>query len=120
MNKDPNTPHTAPEEGIPGIPRRAQINLYTSVELAIRKVIQKIEEDLPPDERLTKAVVLLGEAKEWVADYVDGVAIKDHFPRPLLPEGGEGERRKIIQAIGLLNSMVLAGEQHSETSRKIV
>ena len=93
MTKPPNTPQTAPEEGTSGIPRRAQINLYTSVELAIRKVIQKIEEELPPDERLTKAVVLLGEAKEWVSDYVDGVAIKDHFPRPLLPEGGEGEEK---------------------------
>ena len=40
--------------------------------------------------------------------------------RPLLPEGGEGKRRKLVQAIGLLNSMVLAGEQHSELSRKIV
>lgn len=53
-----------------GVPRRMRLDLATPAELAIYNAMQEVEK-LPADERLTKAVVLLGQAKEWVADYVD-------------------------------------------------
>ena len=54
------------------IPRRIRIDLNVPAELAIRKAMEAVE-DLPADSRLTAAVVLLGDAKDWVSDYVDGV-----------------------------------------------
>lgn len=54
-----------------GIPRRAQLELNTPAELAIRGAIQAVEE-VGVDPLLTDAVVLLGLAREKVADYTDG------------------------------------------------
>ncbi len=56
------------------IPRRIRVDLLTKAELAIRSAMNSVE-DLPPDVRLTEAVVLLGKAKDKVADYVDGVGL---------------------------------------------
>ena len=53
------------------IPRRNRIDLMTPAEKAIYDAIQVVEE-AGAHELLTKAVVLLGEAQEAVADYVDG------------------------------------------------
>ena len=55
-----------------GVPRRARIDLNTPAELAIREAMLAVEA-LPPDMRLTAAVVLLEQARSKVADYVDAM-----------------------------------------------
>lgn len=59
------------EAMIKGIPRRSQLESNTPAELAIRGAIQAVEE-VGADPLLTDAVILLGQAREKVADYVDG------------------------------------------------
>jgi hypothetical protein len=61
------------------VPRRNRIDLLTPAERAIYDAVQAVEE-LPPDERLTNAVILLGRARDHVADYVDSCAAA-HHPR---------------------------------------
>ena len=56
------------------IPRRIRVDLMTKAELSIRSAMSKVEE-LPPDVRLTEALILLDKAKSKVADYVDGVGL---------------------------------------------
>ena len=53
------------------IPRRCRLNLLTTEEYAIRNAIVLVER-LGADPRLTDAVVLLQQARDKVADYVDG------------------------------------------------
>jgi hypothetical protein len=53
------------------IPRRIRLDLNTPAELAIRAAVDAVEA-LPADVRLTDAVLLLQQAREKVADYVDG------------------------------------------------
>lgn len=60
----------------PELPRRARLELLTPAEVAIRAAICQVE-DLPPDSRLTEAVVNLLMAQDRVADYVDGVPIEE-------------------------------------------
>lgn len=52
------------------IPRRARVDFNVMAEHAIREAMQSVE-DLGADVKLTEAVVLLGKAKDAVADYVD-------------------------------------------------
>jgi hypothetical protein len=53
-----------------GFPRRNRIDLYTPAELAIREAMLAVEAmDAHP--LLTDAVVLLGQAKDKVADFVE-------------------------------------------------
>lgn len=52
------------------IPRRIDINRYWPAEQAIREAIQEIEK-MGCDTKLTDAVVLLGQAKDKVADFID-------------------------------------------------
>lgn len=59
------------------IPRRNQINENTELEIDIRKVVAIIEQ-LPPDQRLTEAVVLLAKAREHLADYIDDIPFQTH------------------------------------------
>jgi hypothetical protein len=54
------------------IPRRARLDQFTPAERAIYEAMKAVE-DLPADKRLTDAVVLLGRARDLVADFVDGV-----------------------------------------------
>src|SRR6266851_2372430 len=54
------------------IPRRVQLERLTPAEHAIRKAVLAVEA-LPADVRLTDAVILLGQARNKVADFVDGV-----------------------------------------------
>lgn len=61
MSIDPNS-----------IPRRAYIDKMTRAERAIYNALQEVEK-VGADVRLTDAVNLLSEAREAVADYVDGV-----------------------------------------------
>lgn len=61
------------------IPRRIDINRMTPAELAIRNAIGVVEE-AGCHPLLTEAVVLLGRAKEKVADYVDRNNVKPIWP----------------------------------------
>ena len=54
-------------------PRRNRLDQNTPAELAIRKAVDAVEE-VGAHELLTKAVIKLQEARELVADYVDGFA----------------------------------------------
>lgn len=54
------------------IPRRIQIDRLTPAENAIRLANEAVEA-LPADVRLTGAQILLSEARDLVADYVDGI-----------------------------------------------
>ena len=54
------------------IPRRAEMTKWTTAEKAIYDAMQAVEA-MPADVRLTDAVVLLGAARDSVADYVDGI-----------------------------------------------
>lgn len=53
------------------IPRRVRIDKLTPVERAIYDVMLEVEK-MGADERLTRAVTLLSDARSAVADYVDG------------------------------------------------
>lgn len=52
------------------IPRRVRVDKMTAAELAIRTAIEVVEA-AGADVRLTDAVILLGAAKDSVADFVD-------------------------------------------------
>lgn len=54
------------------IPRRCYVDKWTPAERAIADAIAAVEK-VGADKRLTDAVILLGQAKDRVADYVDGV-----------------------------------------------
>lgn len=53
-------------------PRRIRIDKLTPAELAIRNAVVLIEE-MPADVRLSEAQTLLQQARDKVADFVDGV-----------------------------------------------
>jgi len=55
---------------VDGFPRRARIDLNTPTERAIRRAIDAVE-SLGAHTLLTDAVVLLGQARDKVADYVE-------------------------------------------------
>lgn len=65
-----STVNATPDFGAP--PRRIRMDLWTPAERAIYDAIQAVEE-AGADPRLTDAVILLGRAKDRVADYVDGI-----------------------------------------------
>ena len=52
-------------------PRKARIDFLTPAETAIHEAIQKIE-IMDADTRLTDAILLLIQAQDKVAEYVDG------------------------------------------------
>lgn len=52
------------------IPRRNKLYLNTEVEKHIQESIDRVE-DLGADEKLTEVVILLGQAKDKISDYVD-------------------------------------------------
>lgn len=53
------------------IPRRCRIDLYTPAETAIAQAMEAVEA-AGCHPTLTEAVILLGRAKDRVADFVDG------------------------------------------------
>lgn len=55
------------------IPRRIDLSRMTPAEVAITTALQAIE-TMAADVRLTEAVILLGKARDRVADFVDGHA----------------------------------------------
>lgn len=73
------------------IPRRIRMDNWTPAETAIYQAMQKVEE-AGADVRLTDAVILLQQAREMVADYVDGVEARPPAaPQPATPPAGEAE-----------------------------
>jgi hypothetical protein len=54
------------------IPRRCQVELMVPAEVAIMAAMYAVE-DMGADVRLTNAVALLQQAKEQVADFIDGI-----------------------------------------------
>jgi len=52
------------------IPRRARLDLNTPAEKAIYDAMQEVEK-MPADEKLTEAVILLGKARDLIADFID-------------------------------------------------
>ena len=52
-------------------PRRNQLDKCTPAELAIYKAMEEVEK-VGADVKLTDAIIKLQEAKELVADFVDG------------------------------------------------
>jgi hypothetical protein len=52
-------------------PRRNQLDKCTPAELAIYKAMEEVEK-AGADVKLTEAIIKLQEAKELVADFVDG------------------------------------------------
>ena len=57
---------------VDGIPRRCRVDLSTPAETAIRAAVWAVEVT-GCDERLTDAVVLLSQAQDKVADYLEGI-----------------------------------------------
>lgn len=57
------------------IPRRADQQRHTNAEKTIQLAIDAVEA-MGADARLTDAVVLLGAAKNSVADFIDGLQIR--------------------------------------------
>lgn len=53
-------------------PRRRDLNRWTDAERAIQAATDEVER-VGADPRLTNAVLLLGKARERVADFIDGV-----------------------------------------------
>ena len=86
------TPEPAPEKKAmqyaAGVPRRCRVDLDVPAERAIRAAIDAVEA-LPADVRLTNAVVLLGQAKDHVSDFVDGLGASVIGGTDL--EGGTGK-----------------------------
>jgi hypothetical protein len=52
------------------IPRRSNLDLNTAEEIAIRAIVHEIEK-LGAHELLTETVVLLGQARDKLSDWVD-------------------------------------------------
>lgn len=65
------------EDPMTDIPRRIRVDLQTPAEGAIRAAIGAVEAT-GAHYHLTRAVVLLSEALDAVADFVDGVPEPDH------------------------------------------
>lgn len=78
-----------------GIPRRSFIDRSTPAESAIRAAMQAVEA-AGADVRLTHAVILLDEAREHVADFVDGVPCREPKPPPVDREAV----RELVEAEG--------------------
>jgi hypothetical protein len=78
----------APERPLPrkvdtvfgSMPRRNVLSFATPMERAVRAALDAIEAG-PADVRLTRAVVAVGDALAWVADYYEDVPGAEHFPR---------------------------------------
>ena len=51
-------------------PRKSCINLLTKPEKIIYDAVQEVE-NIGADERLTKAIILLGEAQDLVSDFIN-------------------------------------------------
>ena len=57
-------------EMVDGIPRRIRLDLMTPLEFKIRELMLQVE-DLGCHQLLTDAIILLDEAREKIADFVE-------------------------------------------------
>jgi len=75
------------------IPRRAMLDKMTQEELLIRDAVNAVE-NLGADVRLTNCVIKLGEAKNHLSDFIDGVEpVTESFLDRLIREEKElGEK----------------------------
>ena len=74
-------------------PRRCYVDLMVPAEKAILDAMYAVEA-MAADVRLTDAVILLGQAKDKVSDFVDSAA-------PAVPAQGEDdEHRRVLRALG--------------------
>jgi hypothetical protein len=69
---------------INGFPRRAMVQQWTRAEHAIFSAVQAVEM-AGCDPRLTEAVILLGRARDLVADVHEGVPMRIAEPAPATP-----------------------------------
>lgn len=67
-----DTQTAQPKVLVDGFPRRNRIDLLTVEEKAIYDAAVMVDH-MPADVRLTEAVILLGQAREKVADYVESI-----------------------------------------------
>lgn len=88
--------HAAPaEDATPtanGFPRRNRVDLWTPAERAIYDAMQAVEQ-MPAHPLLTDAVILLGKARDRVADFVDDV---EHPKRYVNQYGDEVDAKHVI------------------------
>ena len=80
MNCENPLPHLAPDNSFP---RRARLDLLHPIEIAIMGTVDNIE-GLGADLLLTEAVLLLGRAREKIADWLEGKV--GHLPDEMSAE----------------------------------
>ena len=80
-------------------PRRNRLDLNTPAEKAIYDAIQEVEK-VGADTRLTGAVIKLSEARNLVADFIDGIA----KPQPTFLERLKTERIELKERFDRLNA----------------
>ena len=90
IKEEPQTTECIGGETI--LPRRIQLDKCTPAELAIQNAVWEVEK-MGADVRLTNAVILLSEARDQVADFVDGVVT-------------ESESEKIKRYINILHNYI--------------
>lgn len=66
------------------LPRRCNLQENSPAEIAIRKAMEEVEK-LPANEKLTDAIIILNEAFNLVADYVD-IEIEKKESQTLKPD----------------------------------
>lgn len=84
------------------IPRRMRVDKFTEAEKAIYDAIAVVE-NLEADPKLTEAVILLGEAKEKVSDYVDLAGLDLNNMKERLGRGESLTMTESHTLIALLN-----------------
>lgn len=111
------------------VPRRARMDQWCEAELKIQEAVDSVEA-MGADVKLTKAVILLGQARESVADYLDGTEqpwvnqveavlgqareVKDHYVKA----GAMGlMMHKLDEMIGTLES--LASQEWERLGRPV-
>ena len=109
-NDTPDAPRAEPT--MYNFPRRHQMLKWTPAEMAIAAAVQRVEE-AGCDVRLTDAVILLGRARDAVADFVDNVPRRDLLGAPT----GETLPVPPVRAavptrpVGPPNRIIVEGEQ---------
>lgn len=108
-----------PEIDMTCIPRRNRVDLQTPAEAAIRAAIDYVE-GVGAHYHLTRAVVLLGDALNAVADFVDGVPEPAPAADPLwppkpdrpAPEGATFEKGATLREDGCFNAYTIDVTDH--------
>lgn len=78
------------------IPRRIDMQRWIAAERAIYDAVQAVEA-MPPDVRLTDAVLLLQAARDAVADYQDGISPKRRYVHEELADALVGKLTALIE-----------------------